>query len=137
DREALRAIARDLRVLRRERAFGLEAVRDLAGREVERLLRAHETVLVEIGLVARQRGRPVLGETRRVALVAAAGRRDDRAAVGRPALEDGAARARAVHDELSARRHAREKLAERLAADVRARQIQLVVVAVERAVPDQ
>ena len=39
DREALRAFARDLGMLGRERAFGFEAVRYLAGREVECLLR--------------------------------------------------------------------------------------------------
>src|SRR5690606_743094 len=104
--------------------------RDLAGRVIERLLRADQAVLVEVRLFTRQRGDEMLGEARRVALVAAAGRGDDGPAVRRPALEDRAARARRVHHELSARGHAREKLAERFAGEVRPLQIELVVVAV-------
>src|SRR5690606_24042713 len=117
-------------MLGRERAFGLVAVRDLARRKIESLLRADEAVLVEIRLFARQRGSPVLGEPGRIALVAAARRGDDGAPVGRPALEDRAARARRVHDELSARRHAREQLAERRPGEGGPLEVQLVVVAV-------
>ena len=124
-------------MLGRERALLLEAVRGLARRVVERFLRRDHSIFIDVGRAVGERVRPVFGEARRVALHAALGRGDQRAAVGRPGLQHGAARARRVHDQLRARGHGREQRRELVAVDIGTGQVELVGFAVVAAVADE
>ncbi len=130
------AVVINQRMLGRQSPLGLIPVLGQAGGGEEDFERGVLSVLVEIRLRTRQRGGGVGPEAGIVLLPAAAGRGDDDAVGGRQAVDEGRAGRSALHDDHAPLQRF-QPFGEFRGGHVRSRQIELCLLAVERAVPDE